>query len=94
MTSEPTTPTDRKPDAPDRAVRHSNAPVIIDLADDGHEVPIAIRHHDGGVVIIILRLKASRGTLTAILPPGGVVREVEDTGEVAVSWWVEYGRGA
>ena len=59
---------------------------VLDLPDDGHEVPIAIRHPDGGVVL--LTLKAHRGTVTAILPPGGVVREVEDTGEVKVSWTV------
>ena len=55
------------------------------IPDDGHEIPIAIRHPDG-VVLFTVALRAHRRTLTAILPPGGVVREVEDTGEVAASW--------
>ena len=75
--------TDRNPDAP---VRKSNAYKVIDLAKDGHEVPIAIRHPLGGGGVIIITLKTHRGTLTAILPPGGVLRELEDTGEVKASW--------
>lgn len=73
----------RNPDGP---VRNPIRPVVIDLPGDGHEVPIAIRHPDGGVIIITM--KAHRGTLTTIPPPGGVVREVEDTGEVVASWRV------
>jgi len=70
----------------DATVRKSNPLHVIDLPDDGQEIPVAIRHPDGGVVILSLR--AHRGTLTAILPPGGVVRSVEDTDEVNVSWRV------
>ena len=66
--------------------RNPNPFTVIDITDDGHEFPVAIRNPNGGM--LILTVKASRGTLTAILPSGGVVREVEDTGEVVMSWRV------
>lgn len=65
------------------AVRNPTHPVVIDLPDDGHDVPLAILHPDGGLVILSVR--AHRGSLTAILPSSGVVREVEGTGEVVVA---------
>lgn len=78
-----TSTTDRKPDA---SVRNPDAFTVIDLPDDGREVPVAIRHPDGGVLILTVALRAHRGTLTAILPGWSVVvREVADTGQVTVS---------
>ena len=43
---------------------------------------------DCGGLILTFALRAHRWALTAILPPGGVVREVEDTGEAEASWRV------
>lgn len=59
---------------------------IIDLANAGHEVPVAIRHPDGHVLVLTLR--AHRRTLTVIGPKPVALKVLEDSGEVAVSWMV------
>ena len=56
--------------------------VIIDLTD--HEVQVAVRHPDGGM--LLLTAKAHRGSLTVIGPRPVAVKVLEDSGEVAVSW--------
>ena len=62
--------------------------LAIDLPGDA-EAQVAILNTDGGLIIITFALRAHRGALTAILPPGGVVRQMEDTGEVKASWGVQ-----
>jgi hypothetical protein len=76
----------RNPDTPDRK---SNALTIINLTDDDNEAQVAVLHPDGQVVV--LTVKAHRGTLTVISPKPVVVKKLEDSGEVAVSWRTEWG---
>jgi len=84
-------PTVRNPDAPDRipdsADRKPDAVAVIDLADDGSEIPVAVRHPDGQV--LVLTVKAHRRSLSAIGPEPTVVKVMEDSGEVNVTWEVQ-----
>lgn len=57
---------------------------IIDLTNDDREAHIAIRHPAGGT--LVLTVKAHRGALTVIGPEPVVVKVLEDSNEVVVSW--------
>ena len=58
-------------------------PTTIDLTPDDTEAQVAIRHPDGHV--LVLAVKAHRGTLAVIGPKPVAVKETEDSGEVVVS---------
>ena len=57
---------------------------IIDLNCGNHEAQIALRHPDGGV--LVLTVKAHLSSLTVIGPLPVVVKELEDSDEMMLSW--------
>ena len=59
-------------------------PTTIALTSDDNEAQVAIRHADGQV--LVLTLKAHRGTLTAFVPTPVQVRGTDDPDEMALSW--------
>ena len=73
----------RNPDAP---VRKSNAYTLVDLERVGREVPVVVRHPNGQMIVLVL--EAHRGSLTAYAPLPSAVRAIEDSDDVALSWWM------